>query len=885
KGKETIPGQTCTPATCASLNYNCGNWTDGCSGTLSCGVFGNESCQTGHNCVGGSCVLQTGGNVIGNFRYVRTGATGTNNGSDWTNAYTTIPTTPLRNYTYYIASGNYGSYLFNTAESGTQIITIKKATVSDHGTNLGWNDNYGTGQAVFGNSRYLQGYWNFTGVTFSTGYWMFDGVIGSGSDKNNYGFRFKTDYDSYSGYPGETYLFIHAGQTYTFNNMTLRHFAIECSGYDNSMSRDNHSEVGLLAGSQANVINPVIQYFYINNCQVNMYTHGANWIVEYGFFGDHWSSSPNHGVQVQDSYSIGSTFRNNIFNICLAICIEGETDGKFYNNIFIPGPGLYPNVRLISGSGGQSVFNTSIYGNTIINHRGWILYQTSGPAGSGNTVQNNLFYNSSGIIDVSGGNTINAGYNSYFSCYNVNLSQPGVQNSSGNPFVNMGNGDFRLVSSTSPGIMLGAPYNIDYGGNIRGADGVWDRGAYEFTGTPGGNTIYALSCSYTDVSNAVISAPNGSIVQIPAGNCTWSSTLTINKQITLRGAGINSTQLNRNANDDSSFINIVLSSDVPVRITNIYFKYPLTNLNAHAVGIGGKSFGYTKIRIDHNKFEKGSRMIYSSGWVEAVVDHNEFLNCNIAIGINGDDNAAWNRPIAAGTSHAFFIEDNTFIINNNVDLEPQEMIYPQEGARIVTRYNKFDSTAYTGGSTFFQTSHGNQGYYTGTGDFRGQPLMEIYGNIIHIHYSYDYQLVSRGSSWIVYDNNIIFETGTPLGIKLTEEENWQSAFFNPLRTVWPAEDQIINSFFWNNTRNGALITDVGFNSVSDSTIFILQNRDYFMHKPQSTGGYEYYTGRQGASNATPTTSSGSNTMIFNASGANAYYPYTPYAYPHPLTLI
>ncbi|MCX6746609.1 MAG: hypothetical protein NTU63_00555, partial [Candidatus Pacearchaeota archaeon] len=57
KGKETIPGQTCTPATCASLNYNCGNWTDGCSGTLSCGVFGNESCQTGYNCVSGSCVL------------------------------------------------------------------------------------------------------------------------------------------------------------------------------------------------------------------------------------------------------------------------------------------------------------------------------------------------------------------------------------------------------------------------------------------------------------------------------------------------------------------------------------------------------------------------------------------------------------------------------------------------------------------------------------------------------------------------------------------------------------------------------------------------------------------------------------------------------------
>jgi hypothetical protein len=476
--KNYIPPQTCVPTNCSALGYICGTWNNGtCSGTLNCG-----NCTGGQTCnASGRCVLQVGGNITGNFRYVRAGAIGTNNGSDWINAYTTFPTTLLRNYTYYIASGNYGSYLFNTAESGTQIITIKKATVLEHGANVGWSDNYGIGQTVFGNSRYLQGYWNFTGVNFRTGYWTFDGSVGSGNNIANYGFTFKTDSNNYTLWPDERYIAISAGQTYTFNNMTLRHFAIVCSGGNNSIYGNNHSEVGVYAaGSQANVISPVLQYFYIDNCQVNMYTNGVNWTVEYGFFGNHWSSAVNHGVQIQDSYSIGNTFRNNIFNYCDPICIEGETGGKFYNNIFIPGPGQYANVRLISGSGGMSVFNTSIYGNTIINHRGWILYQTSGPAGSGNTVQNNLFYNSSGIIDVSGGNTINASYNSYFSCYNVNLSQPGVQNSSGNPFVNMGNGDFRLVSSTNPGLSLPAPYNLDFVGNIRGADGNWDRGAYEY---------------------------------------------------------------------------------------------------------------------------------------------------------------------------------------------------------------------------------------------------------------------------------------------------------------------------------------------------------------------------------------------------------------------
>jgi hypothetical protein len=55
--KNNIPSQTCTPTNCSTLGYVCGTWSDGCSGTLSCGIYGNGSCQTGYNCIGGSCVL------------------------------------------------------------------------------------------------------------------------------------------------------------------------------------------------------------------------------------------------------------------------------------------------------------------------------------------------------------------------------------------------------------------------------------------------------------------------------------------------------------------------------------------------------------------------------------------------------------------------------------------------------------------------------------------------------------------------------------------------------------------------------------------------------------------------------------------------------------
>src|SRR5437899_537009 len=89
--------------------------------------------------------------------YVRPGAKGASNGADWTNAFTSIPTgvSMKRGDIYYLAGGNYGPYTFSTAESGTSPITIKAATIADHGTSTGWSNSYavdgGAGQAVFAN--------------------------------------------------------------------------------------------------------------------------------------------------------------------------------------------------------------------------------------------------------------------------------------------------------------------------------------------------------------------------------------------------------------------------------------------------------------------------------------------------------------------------------------------------------------------------------------------------------------------------------------------------------------------------------------------------------------------------------------------------------------
>jgi hypothetical protein len=142
----------------------------------------------------------------------------------------------------------------------------------------------------------------------------------------------------------------------------------------------------------------------------------------------------------------------------------------------------------------------------------------------------------------------------------------------------------------------------------------------------------------------------------------------------------------------------------------------------------------------------------------------------------------------------------------------------------------------------------------------------------------------RGGSALIHDENFTIAPGKiPRAvIVFTEEEGWQTAFFSTLRQSWPAQDQVFNSFVWNVKLNGAAIADVKTNSHASDAIFIKKDRDYFMRAPASTGGKETFTGTRYGGSTTPPTTSDTGSMVFSGSGANAYYPYTPYAYPHPL---
>lgn len=390
-------------------------------------------------------------------------------------------------------------------------------------------------------------------------------------------------------------------------------------------------------------------------------------------------------------------------------------------------------------------------------------------------------------------------------------------------------------------------------------------------------TITAASCSQSNVQSAINSAAVGDTVKVPAGSCTWSSSVSINKGITLLGAGATQTLITSGLGG-SSLILMSLSSDVPVRVSGFFFDNVSYNSGGKASIYFGwnmnSSYSVSSLRIDHNKFNKGTKCVFTNGsHIYGVIDHNEFVNCDGAVEADGDTKT-WNDPIAAGTSKALFIEDNTFTVNNSaVGWGEQEQIMHGHGNRTVIRYNTFNLAAYSNGSGLAMEAHGNGSCYSGnaTDDLRGMPIIEIYNNTISINHSYR-GIYIRGGSALIFNNTMTTLSGSLSAIQFAEEESIGGSpnVSNCAKSAWAAEDQINNSFIWNNKLNGAAITRVDLNYQNDPT-FIQQGRDYFLHAPEASGGKETYTGRAGGA------------MTFSASGANAYYPYASYTYPHPLT--
>jgi len=236
-----------------------------------------------------------------------------------------------------------------------------------------------------------------------------------------------------------------------------------------------------------------------------------------------------------NNLTVDDTVWKNIQGTAVIICLTGTCDGwKIYNNIIYyssdwdsvcnhGGDGSYIVTCGISktfgdNSAATALTNSVFYGNTMA---GLHTDHTVDPSGSdesgvtingnsstGNVVENNIWYNCT-LADIfyDGSNShptllthdyntwLNAGYASFameLASHELQIGASGqtITRTAADPFVNDAGFDFHLLAdmksaaksrkATAQGKPLPSPYNIDFDGKTRGADGTWERGAHEF---------------------------------------------------------------------------------------------------------------------------------------------------------------------------------------------------------------------------------------------------------------------------------------------------------------------------------------------------------------------------------------------------------------------
>lgn len=418
-------------------------------------------------------------------QYVRPGAGGRNDGSDWANAYINLPASLNRGDTYYLANGSYGSYVFATGNSGTTAITVKKATEADHGTALGWVSSYGDGQAVFASWKIY------------TDYYVFDG------QRRNSDWRQGATSQYGIKVAGRSPVRLDNGSGTGGDNLTFRYVDFQGGGRDTGTGDD------VIYGLTGNS-NITFQYSALHDSDRTIFLTRGNWtnlVVDQSYIARNTSSPAMHGEMMSVYESTNMTFSNNVIEdiegtaVWAGIGDGGSTGWKIFGNVIFHSAAYKADTGRKAGhnfglagiifvandaTNNNRGSNILVYNNTMVNIPGsysGVVIQV----GSGNEVRNNIWYGSVRTNNSFSGTISNNWY--------YNTPQDGdstatktVCTASCDIFTSISGKDFRLKMATGGGMALSAPYNLDMNGVTRGVDGSWDRGAFEFGGA-GGATV------------------------------------------------------------------------------------------------------------------------------------------------------------------------------------------------------------------------------------------------------------------------------------------------------------------------------------------------------------------------------------------------------------
>jgi hypothetical protein len=395
--------------------------------------------------------------------YVRQGATGTGDGSNWDNAFTNLPQILVRDHVYFVADGIYDWPNLDDAESGTNMIYIVKATEDDHGLSPGWNSMYGDGMA------------ETSGFQINSGYYIIDGQVRM-SGTSGYGFKVSTS-GNCSG-SAEKLIDFNAG-----HHVTLAYIDVQHCGYSYTGGQD----CVLLDGDSDNV---TISHCWMHDVnRVHIYSfYCINLTIEYCWFTERFNRD-TYGVHGESFTVYGNQanmnhiYRYNVFrNVegtgIIVIQNQGSGGYEIYGNLFYndadyildgqtsadPNP-VISDFDCTNGSiadtGPYVNYDVQIYNNTHVDLFGATGYGVNNTGYTDIIVRNGLFVNCQRVSVA------------------ANTESDNITNGSVLLFRDYENKDFTL-SGPLPGYSLDSPHNEDMHGNIRGQDGVFDIGAFEY---------------------------------------------------------------------------------------------------------------------------------------------------------------------------------------------------------------------------------------------------------------------------------------------------------------------------------------------------------------------------------------------------------------------
>lgn len=275
-------------------------------------------------------------------------------------------------------------------------------------------------------------------------------------------------------------------------------------------------------------------------------------------------------------------------------------------------------------------------------------------------------------------------------------------------------------------------------------------------------TISAASCSRTDVGNAVAAAAAGDTVVIPAGTCSWSSTLSVTAGITIQGAGQGTTILQDNVSKGGTscsgggpLIDWTANSPAVMRLTNLTIQGVTTDPGVCQRGhitVEGRA---RTLRFDHITVNPAQTVaILISGDVWGVIDHLTFtasfknavrvehVNWN---GTSGDvwGDQSWAQAIVPGSGQGIFVEDSTFTdqfggstVGNFTDCF--------SGGRMTIRHNTFNAGNLTSHGADSDQRH------------RACRWQEVYSNTFNFTSAQTPAFTAwiRGGSGVMFNNTI-----------------------------------------------------------------------------------------------------------------------------------